>query len=374
MAWGAICLLIAFLPCQMAASAAWQVAQPDYRWSFPEDHWARLGYQTEWWYLTGHLKAADGRRFGYQFTFFRVGLLTSQPAINSAWVARDLVMGHAAISDLDQNDHRFSEVLYRATPLLGGFGTYPDPVIAWSRGPAGTNGKWQLTWNGEAFDFTMRDEAQRLAFALSTHPVKPLVFQGPNGYSRKDQAAVAASQYYSFTRLRTTGRVSLDGQTWSVAGESWMDKEFSSNQLAAHQIGWDWFSLQLDDGRELMLYLLRHRNGRLDFARGTVVQPDGQATYLAPAAFRVSNQAHWESPHTSGVYPSRWRIAVPQEDLDLDVIAEMADQENRSRIMANMHYWEGAVQVRQQGEPVGKGYVELTGYGAPSPLSSVSSP
>lgn len=197
----------------------------------------------------------------------------------------------------------------------------------------------------------MRDDAQQIAFSLSTHPAKPLIFQGPNGYSRKDATAQAASQYYSFTRLQTTGRLSIGGKTWTVAGESWMDKEFGSNKLASHQVGWDWFSLQLDDGREVMLYQLRRENGTPDLDRD---------------AFAVASQARWKSPHTTGVYPSRWRISIPGEGLDLEVVAEMANQENRSRIMPTMHYWEGAVQVRQNGQPVGRGYVELTGYGTAS--------
>ena len=127
-----------------AAANNWKQAQPDYAWSFPRDHWAHAGYKTEWWYFTGHLEGDDGRRFGYQFTFFRVGVLPTAPDTASAWTARDLIMGHAAISDLDGNDHRFSEVIYRAVPLLGGFGAWPDPLIAWSKSPAGTPGEWRL--------------------------------------------------------------------------------------------------------------------------------------------------------------------------------------------------------------------------------------
>ncbi len=366
MLWSGIGLLVALLPGQILANAEWKTAHPDYRWSFPEDYWARQGYKTEWWYFTGHIEAENGRRFGYQFTFFRVGVLVKKPALDSAWVMRNLIMGHAAISDLDRNEHYFSEVLYRATPLLGGFGTYPEPIIAWSRGPAGTDGNWQLTWNGTAFDFSMKDDAQRIAFTLSTQPMKPLIFQGPNGYSPKDQDAAGASQYYSFTRLQTAGELRIGDQTWAMSGESWMDKEFGSNQLASHQVGWDWFSLQLDDRREIMLYLLRHENGTLDFARGTVVQPDGQTAYLERDAFTVTGQARWKSPHTTGVYPSRWRITIPGENLDLEIRADMADQENRSRMMTTMHYWEGAVQVLRNGQPIGRGYVELTGYGTAS--------
>ena len=355
------------------AANDWKAAQPDYAWSFPRDHWAHEGYKTEWWYFTGHLQAEDGRHFGYQFTFFRVGVLPTAPDADSAWAARGLIMGHAAISDLDRNEHRFSEVIYRAVPLLGGFGAWSQraseaslPLIAWSRAPAGTPGQWRLSWNGSGFDFDMRDDAQGMAFSLSTQPGKPLVFQGPNGYSRKTQSGSGASLYYSFTRLQTSGHLSLDGQTWQVTGESWMDKEFFTSVLAPHQLGWDWFSLQLDDRREVMLFLLRREDGTTDFASGTVVYPDGSATYLDRGTFTVTSQARWQSPHTEGVYPSRWRLTIPREQLDLEIVVEMADQENRSSLIGTLHYWEGAVKLLQDGLPAGKGYVELTGYGTSS--------
>ena len=349
-----------------AAASDWKHAQPDYAWSFPRDHWSHDGYKTEWWYFTGHLQGEDGRRFGYQFTFFRVGVLPTAPGVDSAWAARDLIMGHAAVSDLDGNAHRFSELIYRAVPLLGGFGAWPEPLIAWSRGPAGTSGKWRLSWNGSGFDFEARDDAQGMSLSLSTRPAKPLVFQGPNGYSRKTQSGSGASQYYSFTRLQTSGRLSLDGRTWQVSGESWMDKEFFTSVMEPQQIGWDWFSLQLDDQRELMLFLLRREDGSTDFASGTVIYADGSTTYLDGSAFSVAAGKLWQSPHTEGLYPSRWRLSVPQEKLELEIVAELADQENRSRLLDRLYYWEGAVKLLIDGVEAGKGYVELTGYGTSS--------
>jgi predicted secreted hydrolase len=347
-------------------AAGWEAARPDYPWAFPADHWARPGYRLEWWYLTGHLMATDepGRRFGYQFTLFRLGIAPERPAFDSAWSARDLVMGHAAVTDLAAGRHVFSEVVYRAVPLLGGFGRYPEPRLAWSRGPAGTQTPWTLDWNGEAFDIAMADRAGGVAFRLATRPARPLVFQGPNGWSRKGAAPSAASQYYSFTRLRTTGTLALDGRTWTVAGESWMDKEFGSNQLGDAQVGWDWFSLQLADGRELMLYLVRDAAGRVDFASGTLVPAAGRPRYLAPAEFSVRATGRWRSPASSVEYPAGWRVEVPREGVRVDVVPELADQENRSRLVRNLVYWEGAVAVRPaDGGPAGRGYVELTGYG-----------
>jgi predicted secreted hydrolase len=336
----------------------WKVARPAYEWSFPRDHWAHEGYRTEWWYFTGHL----GERFAYQFTLFRIGVLRERPDLASSWTAKSFVMGHAALTDLVTKRHRFSEVLYREVPLLAGYGAFPEPRIGWSRAPAGTDDVWSLSWNGEGFDFAARDRSEGFGFRLSTRPKKPLVFQGPGGFSRKGEAEGAASQYYSFTRLETSGEVELGGERFEVTGESWMDKEFSSSQLASNQAGWDWFSLRLDDGRELMLYLMRAGDGSVDYANGTLVDGDGKASYLDRSAFEVEVLDHWTSPTTSARYPSKWRVRAA--DLDLRITVPVADQENRSRLPRGVFYWEGAVRVETlDGKPMGRGFVELTGYG-----------
>jgi predicted secreted hydrolase len=335
-----------------------RAAAPDYRWSFPLDHWAHEGYRTEWWYFTGHL----GERFAYQFTLFRIGLLAERPTLDSGWATSTLVMGHAALTDLEKGRHLFSEVLYREIPLLSGFGAYPERRIGWSRPPAGTGGIWRLDWNGEAFDFEAKDERQRFSFRLSTRPKKPLVLQGENGYSKKGEGERAASLYYSFTRLETAGEVVLDGERYDVSGESWMDKEFSSSQLASDQVGWDWFSLQLDDGRELMLYVMRRKDGTTDYAKGTLVSAAGEVRYLEGADFEVEVTDRWTSPETSARYPARWRLRAL--GLELAVIPRLLDQENRSGLPGGVYYWEGSVEIRDaEGALVGKGFVELTGYG-----------
>ena len=246
--------------------------------------------------------------------------------------------------------------------MLGGFGQYPDTLIAWCRGPAGTSSSWRLAWNGQAFDFSMDDTDRGIGFTLSTTPAKPLIFQGPNGYSRKGAETSNASQYYSFTRLRTEGTVRLDDATVSVSGESWMDKEFGSNQLSPRQVGWDWFSLQLADGREVMIYELRRESGAVDFARATVVDPDGSVRYLKAGAWASRATGSWTSPDTKARYPSGWEIRIPSESLDLRVAPIRAAQENVSDRSSGIYYWEGAVTVTGDGVS-GRGYVELTGYG-----------
>jgi predicted secreted hydrolase len=353
------------LPRAAYAQENWQPAQPDFRWSFPRDHWAHPEYRTEWWYVTVIVadRSDPDRRFGYQFTFFRVGLVPDTLPYESIWGTRSLIMGHASVSELSTGRHVFSEVLFRPNGLLGGFGAPGGSRIAWSRAPYGTDGQWTLAWNGSGFDFAMRDDAQGVAFTLSAEPVKPMVFQGPNGYSRKGKGPTAASLYYSFTRLQTTGTLTIGGDTIPVAGESWMDKEFGSNQLAEHQVGWDWFSLRLDDGRELMLYVLRSEAGA-DYARGTIISATGDATYIDDSAWTLLASRRWHSDRTGAEYPAVWELTVPEIALDVIITPLLDEQENVSALVPDLFYWEGAVEVRtSDGRRIGEGYVELTGYG-----------
>ncbi len=355
-------LRVAFLLFLTLASSEWKVAVPDYPWSFPRDHWAHDGYRTEWWYFTGHLEAEDAsRRFGYQFTFFRIGVLTDPPDLDSEWVSTSVIMGHAAVTDLVSGEHVFAEVFYREMPLLAAFNAYPEARIGWSRGPAGTGDLWTLDWNGNGFDIAARDARQGMGFRLETKASKPVVFHGPNGFSRKSDEPGAASQYYSFTRLVTSGEVEFEGERIRVNGESWMDKELSSSHLAENQVGWDWFSLQLDDGRELMLYLMREAGGPVDYAAGTLIDTEGEALHLRMDDFDVDVLEHWTSPETGARYPSRWRVRLPDVELELEVQSLAADQENRSRLPGGVYYWEGAVVV--SGTETGRGFVELAGYG-----------
>jgi predicted secreted hydrolase len=344
----------------------WKIATPEFSWSFPRDHWAHPGYRTEWWYVTGHLAstADPSRRYGYQFTIFRVGLLPGKPPLDSGWATSDLVMGHAAITDLAAGTHTFVEVLWRAAPPLGRFAAPGERPIAWVRSAPGSEGRWTVDWDGKGFVFAMRDDARGLALDLKTRSAKPLVLQGPNGFSRKGAAPSAASHYYSFTRLATEGSLTLGGRTETVTGVSWMDKEFGSSQLSATQVGWDWLSLQLDDGRDLMLYVLRRADGTPDYRNATIIGRDGTPRYAAPADWKATATASWTSPRTRARYPARWTIEVPAEGLRLDVVPRVEDQENVSLLSGGVVYWEGAVEVRDlSGRPLGRGYVELTGYG-----------
>jgi predicted secreted hydrolase len=348
----------------LSAGPAWKGAAPGYGWTFPADHWSHPGYRNEWWYLTGLLSepGAPSHRLGYQVTFFRIGLTPSPRETGSAWSATDALMGHVAVVDLATGERIFSEVVYRAIPLLAGFGSPPDPLLAWSRGPPGTERPWELRLEGDGFDVDVGDRARGLALRLALRPVRPPVLQGPGGVSRKSDREGFASLYYSLTRLSTEGEVEMGGRTFPVRGESWMDKEFGSSQLAPDQAGWDWFALRLADGRDLMLYVLRDRAGAVAFASGTLVERDGTPRWLGAGEFRIRATRRWRSPATGAEYPAAWTVEVPSAGLALRVEPEVADQENRGG--SAPFYWEGAVRVTGDGgAAAGEGYVELTGYG-----------
>jgi len=353
-------------------ASSWLSAQPDFQWHFPRDHWSHPGFKVEWWYFTGQVESDDDatQRFGFQLTFFRVGLLPEAPALDSQWATSDLVMGHAAITDLKAGEHVFSEVLYRAVPLLGGFGTFPDTLLAWSRAPAGTDAEWQLSYVDGRFALRARDDQRGLALDLVLRPAHPVIFQGPGGYSRKSAQQqgsggdAAASMYFSYPRLSVTGTLGRsDASLHKVTGTAWMDHEFSTSQLGAEQMGWDWFSLQLDDGRDLMIYRMRRRDGGVDFALGTLVAADRSVRYLKESDFSLQPRRSWRSEKTEAEYPVEWDLEVPAEGIRLRVSALLDAQENVNQ-RSGVHYWEGAVKAKGVGgSPGGRGYVELTGYG-----------
>jgi predicted secreted hydrolase len=353
-----------------APAGGFRPAGPDHRWEFPRDHHAHPGYRNEWWYVTGIVEAegegADtpGRRFGFQLTFFRVGIAPAAPDLDSAWATADAVMAHAAVTDVEAGTHRFSEVLVRAVPLLGGFPAAPDPVLAWAAAPPGTPGRWALRLDDGAFHAVARDDAAGTALDLTLRPLKPPALQGPNGLSRKSADPAYASLYVSLTRLATSGTLEVGGRRFTVRGESWMDQEIGSSQLAPDQAGWDWWSLRLRDGRDLMLYVLRRGDGSPSWRNGTLVERDGRVRLLAPEAWSVRATGTWHSDASGATYPSGWEVEVPGAGLRLTVTPFVKSAENRSTLVGGLGYWEGPVRATGPGgAPAGEGYVELTGHG-----------
>jgi predicted secreted hydrolase len=342
--------------------AAFRPADPAHRWEFPRDHHAHPGYRNEWWYLTGTLEdAADpARRFGFQLTFFRLGLTPEAPTLDSAWATADAVMAHLALTEVASGTHVLSEVVWRATPLLGGFPPPVGSLLAWARAPAGTPGRWTLAIEDGVFRLEARDDARGIALDLAARPAKPVALQGPNGLSRKSADGTHASLYASITRLATDGTLSIGGRAYRVRGESWMDQEMSSSQLAPDQVGWDWWSLRLGDGRDLMMYVLRRRDGAPSWRTATLVDRDGRVRLLGPEEWSVRATGTWTSPVTRAVYPSGWEIAVPSAGVRVTATPLVRSAENVSSLVPGLSYWEGPVGLT--GSENGNGYAELTGY------------
>jgi predicted secreted hydrolase len=322
---------------------------------FPRDHGPHPDFQTEWWYYTGNLQAEGGRRFGYQLTFFR---RAAQPAAerverSSDWAAEQIYMAHFTLTDVDGRAfHAFERFERGAAGLAGARG---EPAYGvWLR-------DWQVEQSG-ADTYRLRAAAEGVALDLEMLDRKGLVLQGERGYSQKGPEPGNASLYYSQTRLESRGSLTLAGQAFEVSGLSWLDREISTSALSAGQVGWDWFALQLEDGSELMAYVLRRADGTVDaFSSGTIIHPDGQTTRLSRDDFRIASEGTWRSPHSGGVYPAEWTVSVPGQDLELRVKPLLADQE----LNVSFIYWEGAVEVSgtRAGRPVtGAGYVELTSY------------
>ncbi len=329
---------------------------------FPADYGPHPETQTEWWYATGNLETADGRPFGYQFTIFRLGVVP--PALvtdSSAWAVGDLYMAHLAVSDLSGSRFVADQRLTR--PALGLAGAQANPFRVWLE-------DWSLESLDPASMFPLELTAQTDglesggvagAIELELDSGKPVVLQGDRGYSRKGADAGNASHYYSFTRMPTRGTVTVGGERFAVQGDSWLDREWSTSVLSRSQRGWDWFALQLSDGRDLMLFELRSDDPALAVRDGTLVAPDGSSVRLQPADVELEVLTEWASGVDGVRYPSAWRLTIPRHGIDLTIRSAMDDQEHNGIF----RYWEGAVRITDAaGAPAGRGYAELTGYTA----------
>ena len=332
---------------------------------FPEDHGPHPGYRSEWWYYTGNIRSASGQRFGYQVTVFRYQTGPSDEAQRwpdpaSAWRTQQIFIAHAAVSDLDKRDHHQTEVAARDALAMAGAAYQKQQTIIFVGKNVITIGTKQHRLQATAPDFRID---------LLLEPQKTLVLHGKQGYSRKGRSPAKASCYYSYTRMLTQGTVVISGQSMSVTGLSWMDHEFSTAPLEDDLEGWDWFSLQLDNNTELMLYFLRHTDGRYSLASsGTFVDAAGNGTTLTRADIDIEGLETWQSPASHGQYPNVWQVNISKLALHLKIEAQMANQEMRTEETTGVVYWEGSVKARGalDGQSIsGEGYAELTGYAAP---------
>jgi predicted secreted hydrolase len=324
--------------------------------TLPADHASHPDYKLEWWYYTGNLDAAGGRRFGYQLTFFRIGV-DPAPANPSRWAVRDLYMTHLALSDVNGRRYRFTERMNRAGPGWAGAAT--DRYRVW-------NEDWQATIDEGGLHHL---QAQTPEFGLDLHLAqdRPAALHGDHGYSRKGAAVGNASHYYSLTRMPTRGTITLAGRAVDITGLSWMDHEFGTSFLEAGQVGWDWFSIQLDDGRDLMIFQLRRGDGSVDpRSSGTLVEPDGATVPIThESGFRLEPGRTWQSRVSGARYPMGWTVSLPNPAVTLTVAAALDDQELHTDRSTGVTYWEGAIDVSGavRGHPVkGRGYLEMTGY------------
>jgi predicted secreted hydrolase len=348
-------LLFAWLP---GAPAQYRTALPGYRYEFPHDHFSHPDFQTEWWYTTGNLRAADGHQYGFELTFFRQGV-DRDPGKKETWDIEDLYLAHLALSDLDGGKFYHSERTNRAGPGLAGVDEQQKRI--W-------NGNWEIRWRGEEETLSVVDEKFTLTFTL--HSDKPPVVHGENGVSQKTAGAGHASHYVSFTRLQTRGKIEVAGRTIDVRGTSWMDHEFFTHSMEAEQVGWDWLSVQLEDDTELMLYQFRRKDGSSDlFSSGTYVDAKGRTVHLTAADFRlVATGEIWTSERTSATYPVAWRMEIPRLGLKLAATTLLKSQELAGGNKIAPSYWEGAIAIEgtRGGASVrGVGYLEMTGYGRP---------
>lgn len=343
------------LSVQAGRQEPYRQALPGYKFSFPSDHFSHDGFKTEWWYYTGHLESSDGQKFGFELTFFRSGLSVKNGVKSGPWAVPNAYMAHFALTDISSQKFFHAEKFCR--PGLNSAGAESDKYKVWTE-------NWSASeMQGGSHRLLARQGNYAVDLQLS--PGKEPVIHGVNGVSQKASCAGCASHYYSLTRMPVKGTLVLPGKSLEVKGLAWMDHEFGSNQMKENQVGWDWFSIQLEDGTELMLYHMRLREGGYDAnSSGTLVHADGSSEHLLRSAYKIQTSDHWTSSHTKGRYPAAWHVQLPERQLDLYIKPRLSDQELVSR-RGGVNYWEGCCEVtgkKGARKIKGQAYVELTGY------------
>ncbi|MGX9379892.1 lipocalin-like domain-containing protein [Pseudomonas sp. JQ36] len=309
--------------------------------SFPADHGAHDGFRIEWWYVTANLKDRQGHDFGVQWTLFRSAL---KPAAEQpGWANQTIWLGHAAVTSATA--HHAAERYARGG--VGQAGVNVAPFEAWID-------DWRFASQAQDPLTDLQLSASDKAFSYQLHLTssRPLVLQGDNGFSRKSEQG-QASYYYSQPFFQASGTLQIDGQTYTVSGPAWLDREWSSQPLAANQTGWDWFSLHLDSGESLMLFRTRQTDGA-PFLTGTWISANGQTETLHGEQIKLTPQ---DTAKVAGrQMPVRWSISIPDKHLDisLDALNPKAWMDLR------IPYWEGPVRIA--GSHGGRGYLEMTGY------------
>jgi predicted secreted hydrolase len=325
----------------------------------PRDLYAHEGAQTEWWYYTGHMQSASGRRFGFELVFFKRRTdLDRFGIIPLRLLGNPLYLAHFAVTDESRASFR-----YEHRKSTGG--TFDLPAAASDERYYLRLGNWNVREAGGSHILraTLGDD---LIFEATLKNTKPHVLNGHEGVGVSFKDEGEASRYFSLTRMDAEGLITWHGETEHFKGSAWMDREFGTWRTTANQKGWDWFSIQLETSAEVMVYHLRNAAGEPSpFSSGTFVDAGGNWTHLAREDFQLETLSHWTSPHTGARYPSGWRLRVPRFALDLEISPVIKDQELDTRGTTMIVYWEGACRVdgEHAGQQTkGRSYVELVGY------------
>jgi predicted secreted hydrolase len=342
---------------------------------------------TEWWYYTGHLRDAAGHRFGFEFVVFRAERGDFPVTWASHLALTDETRGRVSYAQRIEIGPQADRSPQAAAGPAGfaleiapaGGGDVPVGAISqpiWTM--SGGSGQSHLSAALSAAEARQASAAgSDFGLDLELDETQP-VLHDQDGWL--DFGAAGGSYYYSRPRMPTRGTVTLDGRPLAVTGEAWFDHQWG-DFIAVGAGGWDWFAVNLADGTDLVLWLVRDADGAYRLVYGTLRRPNRTVVHLPSEAFSVRSTKHWTSPHTGGVYPAGWRIAVPGEGLAIELEPTLADQELDTRQTSGVAYWEGSQHVtamRGGAALAGEAYVELTGYApslaSPSPASPPPAP
>jgi predicted secreted hydrolase len=329
----------------LAARADYAPVLPGYSLSFPEDEGAHPEFRIEWWYVTGWLQAPDGP-LGFQVTFFRARTASENP---SRFAPRQVIIAHAALSNPEKTGLLHDERSARAAFGLAG-------------ASAGRTDVWIDDWSlrQEENEYEATVPAREFSFKLRFRRTQPPLLQGVQGFSRKGPKAESASYYYSLPQLEVSGAISHGGKTVPVTGKAWLDHEWTSQYMDEQAVGWDWIGINFADGGALMAFRMRDGHGGARWAAGTYRNPAGEARTFNPDEIEFIPLRTWQSSRTATRYPVEWRVRAGDMEIKLEPL--MNDQELDARNSSGTVYYEGAVRALKDGEVVGRGYLELTGY------------
>jgi predicted secreted hydrolase len=353
-AWLSALLCLSFLPPLARATGEYPQVRPGAALQFPRDYGSHPQFRNEWWYITGWLKADDGRELGVQITFFRNRPRIAED-VASRFAPRQLLFAHAALSDPGSG-----RLLHDQRAARSGLGLAEaqegrtDVMIE----------DWSLKQAAGAY--TAEIAARDFRYSLRFAPTQGVLLEGDHGFSRKGPGPGQASYYYSQPHLAVSGSVLIQGVERRVSGEAWLDHEWSSEPLPEGAVGWDWVGINLEGGGALMAFRIRSRDGGSFWAGGTLRTADGRVRVLKPAEVRFSVLRRWRSPRTGAEYPVSVRVEAGPVSLEVEPL--MDDQELDARASTGTVYWEGAVRTRPAEKPSGRGYLELTGYWKPLKL------